>query len=98
MTTSNLTLAGINKFIDNLAREGGRIHAAANSNLDFDGMNIFDMNKAIDNGGGIYLSKTNLMFGGISKRGGGVQAAANSNLDSGRNFSDTNKAATDSGG
>ena len=56
-----------NKFIDNLAREGGRIHAAANSNLDFDGMNIFDMNKAIDNGGGIYLSKTNLMFGGISK-------------------------------
>ena len=43
------------------------MHAAANSNLDFDGMNTFGMNKAIDNGGGIYLSKTTLMFGGISK-------------------------------
>lgn len=48
-------------------KEAEYMHAAANSNLDFDGMNTFGMNKAIDNGGGIYLSKTTLMFGGISK-------------------------------
>ena len=60
---TNLTLAGI-KFTDNSAREGGGIYAATNSNLDFDGMNTFDSNRADISGGGIWVDNAHLVLNG----------------------------------
>ena len=60
---ASLTLAGI-KFTDNSAREGGGIYTATNRNLDFDGMNTFDNNRADISGGGIWMDNAYLVLNG----------------------------------
>lgn len=49
-----------------------------------DGMNAFEMNKATDSGGGIYMSKTNsgmnTFIDNLAKEGGGIYAKASSTV------------------
>ena len=71
------------KFMDNVARSGGAIHASE-SRLDINGMLEVDNNTALDNGGGIYLfrsdfncrmgSTINITSNWAKNNGGGIHA------------------------
>lgn len=66
MVGTQLTLVGMSNFTDNSAREGGGVYAATKSTIDFDGINLFNNNKAIESGGGIYMSMTHLTVAGMN--------------------------------
>ena len=71
------------KFVDNIAKSGGAIHASE-SRLDINGILEVDNNTALDNGGGIYLyrsdfncrmgSTINITRNWAKNNGGGIHA------------------------
>ena len=71
------------KFVDNIAKSGGAIHASE-SRLDINGILEVDNNTALDNGGGIYLyrsdfncrvgSTINITSNWAKNNGGGIHA------------------------
>ena len=66
-------------------------------------MNTFEMNKATNSGGGIYMSKTNsgmnAFIDNSAKEGGGIYAKASSTIKfDGINTFDTNRADSSGGG